>query len=298
MLLGFAAQSALAQSTLVGTVVNSATGRTLEGARVTIQGTSHEAVTDHQGTFRFADLPRGDVTLSVSYSGLDPAIVPVSLAADGTKRIDVGLTAGIYKMGEFVVSGEREGNALAVTRQRQAPNVKNVVSADAFGSLSGNPSEALERITGVVVERVGGDPRFISIRGIPGELNSIQIDGNRRATVGDRGLNFESIGSDHIESMELIKAPTPDMDADAIGGTVNLKSRSGFDLKSRRITYSLGAIQGLKRYPEPIPFHHFRNRFFFANLLLATLDFGQEQFLFGFSTLSACFVGGPVTRHQ
>ena len=72
---------------------------------------------------------------------------------------------------------------------------------------------------------------------MPGDLNSIQIDGNRRASVGNRGMLFESIGSDHIESIELIKSPTPDMDADAIGGTVNLKSRSAFDLTGRRLNF-------------------------------------------------------------
>ena len=249
----FAAPALLAQTSLTGTVSNAATGRTLEGARVAIPSLSREAVTDGQGGYRFDDLTPGNIVLSISYTSLDPMDIPLTLTAGTPTRRDVQLTAAIYKLDKFVVAGEREGNALAITRQRQADNVKNVVSADAFGSLSGNPSELLERLPGVVVERVGGDPRYVSLRGTPGDLNSIQIDGNRRATAGERSLNFESIGSDFIESMELIKSPTPDMDADAIGGTVNLKSRSGFDLAARRITYALGIIQGFERYPAPIP---------------------------------------------
>jgi iron complex outermembrane receptor protein len=223
-----------AQSTLIGTVTNVATGRTLEGVRVILQGSSREAFTDSEGVYRFENLAPGEVTLAVSYTGLDPTIVAVPVTA-GVNRRDIDLTSEIYRLNRFVVAGEREGNALAVTLQRQAPNVKNVISADAFGSLAGNPAELLERVTGVVVERVGGDARFISIRGIPGELNSVQIDGNRRAAPGDRGIDFASIGTDHVESIEVVKSPTPDMDADAIGGTVNLKSRSAFDLKGRRI---------------------------------------------------------------
>ena len=253
----FVPAHAQAQASLTGTVTNAATGRSLDGARVAIKGTDFEAIADFQGVYRFDNVPAGNAVLTVSYTGLSTVEVPVDLASGRATRRDIELTSDIYRLDALVVSGEREGNALAVTRQRQADNVKNVVSADAFGSLSGNPSELLERLPGVVVERVGGDPRFISIRGIPGELNSIQIDGTRRATSGDRGLNFESIGSDHIESMELIKAPTPDMDADAIGGTVNLRSRSGFDLKGRRITYALGMIHGYRRYPAPIPFGSF-----------------------------------------
>ncbi|MSU47974.1 MAG: TonB-dependent receptor [Opitutus sp.] len=244
--------AATAQTSLSGTVSNAATGRTLEGARIAIHGSAREAVTDYQGVYRFDELASGNLILSVSYTGLDAIEVPFTVRPGFANHQDVALTSAIYKLDKFVVAGEREGNARAVTLQRQAPNVKNVVSSDAFGSLAGNPAELLERLTGVVVERVGGDARFISIRGIPGELNSVQIDGNRRAAPGDRGIDFASIGTDHVESIELTKSPTPDMDADAIGGQVNLKSRSAFDLNGRRMSYSLGVIEG-GRYRDPIP---------------------------------------------
>ena len=237
--------------TIVGQISNQGTGAYLEGATVTIDGTNVSANTERDGSYRLTVAP-GTHSLVVSYSGLDEQRTTVTVPPGDPVVRDFALTAEIYRLGAFVVSSEREGNALAVTLQRQAPNVKNIVSSDAFGSLAGNPAELLERLTGVVVERVGGDARFISIRGIPGQLNSVQIDGNRRAGPGDRGIDFASIGTDHVESIELTKSTTPDMDADAIGGMVNLKSRSAFDLKGRRITYSLGTIWG-RRYDEPIP---------------------------------------------
>jgi len=251
-----AASPAAAQSSqttaIVGQVSNQATGVYLQGATVTVEGSTISAYTERDGSYRLGVAP-GNYTLVASYSGLDVARTTVTVSAGESVRRDFELTADIYKLSPFVVATEREGNALAMTIQRQAPNVKNVVSADAFGSLSGNPAEVLERIPGVVVERVGGDARFISIRGVPGDLNSIQIDGNRRASVGNRGMLFESIGSDHIESIELIKSPTPDMDADAIGGTVNLKSRSAFDLTGRRLNFSVGGLTGWRRYQQPRP---------------------------------------------
>ena len=79
---------------------------------------------------------------------------------------DIGLTAEIYKMEKFTVAGEREGNALAITLQRQSDGVKNVVSADAFGNLAGNPADLLMRMPGIAGESVGGDIRFIRIRGL------------------------------------------------------------------------------------------------------------------------------------
>ena len=244
--------AAAADGTVFGQVSNAATGVNLEGATIQVEGASNTVMTEGDGTYRLSLAP-GQYSVTASYSGLDPQRSTVVVRANQPARLDFALTAEIYRLSAFVVATEREGNALAHTMQRNAPNVKNVVSADAFGALSGNPAELLERLTGVVVDRVGGDARFISIRGIGGALNSVQIDGTRRAAAESRGLQFESIGSDHIESMELIKAPTPDMDADAIGGTVNLKSRSAFDVTGRRFTYSVGGLIGKRRYDVPLP---------------------------------------------
>ncbi|MBI4626421.1 MAG: TonB-dependent receptor [Verrucomicrobia bacterium] len=239
--------------TIVGQISNQGTGAYLEGATVTIEGTDIGTTTERDGSFRLAVAP-GTHTVVATYSGLDPERATLVVSPGQPAHRDFALTSQIYKLSPFVVATEREGNALAATIQRQAPNVKNVVSSDAFGSLSGNPAELLERIPGVVVDRVGGDARYIFIRGTPGALNSIQIDGNRRASYdNDRGMAFESIGSDHIESIELVKSPTPDMDADAIGGTVNLKSRSAFNLTGRRFTYSVGGLTGYRRYRQPRP---------------------------------------------
>src|SRR5262245_49659965 len=107
---GLAAPSALAE-TLTGTVTNAATSRTLEGATVTIKGTTREVVTDRQGVYRFDNIAPGPVTLSVSYTGLSTVEVPVSVTPGASSVKDVGLTADIYLLSKFVVSGEREGSS-------------------------------------------------------------------------------------------------------------------------------------------------------------------------------------------
>ena len=121
---GFAALSASAQERVTGIVTNAATGRALEGATVTIQGTSLKSITDEQGVYRFPDLPSGNVILSVAYTGLDTKTVPVAVTKGSANRNDVGLTSEIYKLGQFVVAGEREGNAQAITLQRQSNGIK------------------------------------------------------------------------------------------------------------------------------------------------------------------------------
>ena len=94
---GFLARPAVAES-LTGTVTNSATGRTLQGARVAIKAANVEAATDTQGVYRFENLPPGNVVVSVSYTGLSTSDVSVAIASGVPNRRDVGLTADIYRM--------------------------------------------------------------------------------------------------------------------------------------------------------------------------------------------------------
>ncbi len=247
LLFGVLIQPAFAQGALTGTVTNSATGAILEGARVVLQGKGLETTTDSLGVFRFENVPAGRTVIAVTYTGLSTAEEAVDVAGTGATRRDVGLTADIYKMSSFVVGSEREGNAKAITLQRQSDGVKNVVSADAFGGLAGNPADLVMRLPGVEGESVGGDNRYIRIRGLHQNLSTITQDGNRIADAASGGssreFQFQTVGSDSIERIEVTKSPTPDMDGDSIGGAVNLVSKSAFDSSpERRIRGSVGAI--------------------------------------------------------
>jgi len=239
--------AAESSAVITGTVSNAATGRTLEGARVALRGTDRETTTDSLGAYRLGPLPPGPIVLTVSYTGLDAAEFPLTVTAGATLRQDARLTSSIYKMGQFVVAGEREGNAQAVTLQRLSPGVRSIVSADAFGDLAGNPADLLVRLPGVEGEAVDGDIRYVRIRGMSQNLSSITINGNRAADAGSAGntreFQFEQNNADAIERMEVVKSPTPDMDGDSIGGSVNLVTKSAFDSSpERRIRASLGSI--------------------------------------------------------
>lgn len=242
------AQSAESQLGIVtGTVTNTATGRTLEGARVYLPGANRETYTDEQGVFRFTNVAPGEITLQVSYTGLDPIEKSLSVAGGGTARADFGLTSDVYTLGQFVVAGEREGNAQAITLQRQSPGVKSIVSADAFGNLAGNPADLLIRLPGVEGQSMDGDIRYVRIRGMSQNLNTVTINGNRAANAASAGTSreyqFEHTNADAIERMEVVKSPTPDMDGDSIGGAVNLVTKSAFDSSpERRISGSLGSM--------------------------------------------------------
>lgn len=236
---------AIQVGTITGRISNAATGVNLEGAIVVVEGSTTTARSERDGTYRL-ELSPGSHTLTVSYTGLDAQNLSLTVAAGETVRRDIGLTANIYKLDKFTVAGEREGNALAITLQRQAPNVKEIVSGDAFGNMAGNPAELLGRLPGVVADS-GMEGRYVTIRGIDQTLTSVTMDGNSMANGASAGatreFQFELIGVDRIERIEVTKSPTPDMDADSIAGVVNLVSKSAFDGSGeRRIGGSLGMI--------------------------------------------------------
>jgi hypothetical protein len=245
---GFAVQSAFAQGSLIGRVTNAATGKPLEGARVELKETGRVTDVDSTGEYRFTDVAPGAVTVSVSYTGLNTVDDTVSVKSGAPTRHDVGLTADIYRLSKFVVSGEREGNAMAIQLQRKSDGVQNIVSTDAFGSLAGNPADLIMRLPGVEAESVGGDRRYVRIRGMHQSLSTVTMDGSAvssgsGASGGGREFTFNPVGSDTIERIEVVKSPTPDMSADSIGGAMNFVSKNAFNHGlGRRISGSIGAI--------------------------------------------------------
>ena len=136
---------------------------------------------------------------------------------------------------EFIVEGYREGKSLALREKQVAANIVDIISADSIGNLPDqNVADALVRLPGVSIDMEQGEGRFVSIRGVAPELNNVTINGASIANpnVGGRAgraVPLDLIGSSQVRLLEVIKSVTPDMDAQGLGGTVNLVTASGFD---------------------------------------------------------------------
>jgi TonB-dependent receptor len=238
---------------VVGQVSNAATGAFLEGAEVAVEGSRVSVLTDREGRYELA-LPPGMTTLVVRYTGLEPNKITLDVKGDARITQNVEMNSGVYKLDAVTVSSYREGSAYAITRQREAPNVKNVVSSDSFGNIAdGNIGDFLQQLPGVTAVYVGADVRSVQIRGIDGALNSVTMDGDRVASSQSANLGrtfeFEQASLNNIETIEVTKAPTPDMDADSIGGNVNIVSKSAFDRNQPRVfNYSIGGVWRPKYY--------------------------------------------------
>lgn len=245
---------AFAQSgtgSISGTVNNNDTGMFLKDVLVELPELKRQALTDSSGAYRLFDVPAGTHTVKASYIGLDNATQSVTVTAGERAALNFSMGTQVYKLAEFTVTGEREGNAASITRQRNAPNVKNVLALDALGNLPNDSAgELLIRLPGVAgAFDDEGNVTGVSIRGADTGLNTVSVDGNMQASAGgfNRDFRTHNISGALFEEIEVIKAPTPDMPSDSLGGAVNLKTRSPLTMKEKRqITYGASA-----RYAAP-----------------------------------------------
>jgi len=224
---------------ITGRIIDQTTGEPLENARVVLAGTSLVATSERGGYFTLRSVPPGEHLIAASYTGFETASRPVQAVAGRESTVRIELTSGPIPMDAFVVNFRR-GEAEEIMLRRQATNVVDVVSSKTFGEMA-DGSLSISRLAGMT----GGT----GIRGIAGEFNLVRVDGGALATPSDstasgttRSVDINQIPGDMIERIEVTKSPRPDMDADAVGGTINLITKSALDRKGRRTTYSAGGI--------------------------------------------------------
>ena len=130
------------------------------------------------------------------------------------------------------VVGQAAAIDQALKEQKNADTVRSVVHADGVGQLpDDNAAEALQRIPGVSVERDQGEGRFVSVRGISPDLNSVTINGTLLPSPeGERrAVALDVLPAELVQSLSVVKTLTPDMDANSLGGTIEVESLSAFD---------------------------------------------------------------------
>jgi len=216
---------------VTGTVRSKSSSTALEGAIVKIEELNRRAVAGSDGTFRFNNIPAGDYTVVVSYVGADPMMRKVTVT-DGDNRLEFAVPGNSDDIEEIFVLGQRGSLNSSISKQRAADNIANYLSADAAGNFPDqNVTEAVRRLVGISVENDQGEGRYITIRGLDPNLNSSSISGVRLPSPegDDRKVALDVIPSELLETVEVTKSLTPDMDGDAIGGNVDIKTLSGFD---------------------------------------------------------------------
>ena len=213
-----------------GKVTGSSSGDFLPGANVMLDGTNYGTSSDRFGNYKIGGVPEGDYTLKVTYVGYADFSDSVTVGSDDV-MVNVSLDVDYVSMEGVNVTGLSQGQAKALSQQKSAGNIKNVVSRDQMEKFPDqNVADVLQRLPGVALESDHGEGRYVQIRGAEASLNTTTINGVKVPSPEDvRKISLDIIPSYSLGSVEVTKAITPDMDADAIGGHVNLITKNAFD---------------------------------------------------------------------
>lgn len=226
---------------LISGTIRDVDGYALPGATLRLDKHNRYTISDQNGRYEFLNVPADNYVIEVHYLGYKTITQSAQVTAGKNTTINFVLEESSYEIGTVVVMGDLlRGQAKALNRQKTNSNISNVISSDQVGRFpDSNIGDALKRVTGVTMQNDQGEARNIIIRGLAPELNSVTLNGNRipSAEGDNRRVQMDLIPSDMIASVEVSKTLTPDMDADAIGGSVDLATRATPD--GQRISATL-----------------------------------------------------------
>ena len=246
------AQSPTGNALLKGAVSDALNRSKLAGASIKIVGTSNGTVADLNGQFTLYTKP-GSLSLQVSFLGYRDTVIAVSLNEGQAMALNIPLSSSSAQLNGVVITGYLQGQAKALNQQKNADNIKNIISSDQIGRFPDpNAAEALQRVPGVNIERDQGEGRYVLIRGLAPQFTNISVNGEQIPSpeADVRFVALDAIPSDQLASIEVSKTLTPDMDGDAVGGSVNLITRMAQN-KYAHITGSLvGGYNNLIKQPN------------------------------------------------
>lgn len=235
-----------------GRVFDARRGEYLEKARLTIEGTNLEALTDDTGQYRLRNVPAGSVRVTIFYTGLGRQSQVVTVAPGQTVQHDITFsgtgqaTADVVKLDQFVVSTSKEmdGAAIAINEQRFASNIMQVVSADEFGTIAdGSIGEFMKFLPGITADYTGGDARRFSINGVPEDNVPISMGGFEMASAAGAGtrraVELDQVSINNVARVEINRAPTPESPGASLAGTVNFVPRSAFERSRPSYSYNV-----------------------------------------------------------
>ena len=222
-------------STISGYVVDRNSNLPLVGANIFFEGTSIGSASNDKGFYELKNIKIGSYIIKVSYIGYKTFLDTINISEDLTEIIlDFKLDYTSIQGNEITVTSQAKGQMEAINKQLNSKSLVNIISSERIHDLpDANAVETIARAPGVSIKREGGEGNKVVIRGLSPKYNNITVNGVKIPSTDNdnRSTDLSMISQYMIENIEVIKAGTPDMDGEVLGGTVNLelkKAKPGF----------------------------------------------------------------------
>lgn len=269
LLLTIIPQTVLAQgtATIKGRVVDAATGDGLPSANVSLVNTSIGTATDLDGNYVLRLVPLGQWTLRVSYVGYKTVTEVITVTEATTFEKNFRLSPQVIEGEEVVVSAQAIGQMQAINQQIASDKIASIVSEARIQELPDfNAAQAISRLPGVSTLQSSGEANKVVIRGLAPQYNAVAVGGITLSPTGstqigvasqpgsggaintDRSVDLTMITPYMIKSVEVFKSLTPDMDANAIGGYVNMNLREAPEGFKTDLLFQSGYTQKSGKY--------------------------------------------------
>ncbi|TAM81140.1 MAG: TonB-dependent receptor [Acidobacteria bacterium] len=306
--------------TITGTV-SDINQEALPGAGIVLTPGSIKIATDAHGNFAIRGVAPGSYTIAFSYVGFSSLTKEVTVAAGQVSNVNVVLQVASQKQEITVTSSTAHGIAEAINEERTTSNILDVLPAKVIRSLpNANVADAVGRLPGVTLERDEGEGKYVQVRGTAPELSNLTIDGIEVPSPegGVRQVKLDTIPADLVQSVQIYKTIEADQPGDAIGGSVNITTKTAGDrpvlslfssggftpIDNTRSVYGFGGTAG-RRFGaqkrvgvmfsasydyngrgindiEPVPgFNSIDNSFEFTNMDIRDYRYDRKRYGFG-----------------
>lgn len=217
-----------AQQQMLNGKVTDTSKEPLPGVSVILKGTTKGTITDIDGTFSIYSVGEAS-EIEFSFLGMKTKTIKI----DDKSTFNVILTDEASLLNEIILTVQAKGQRAAISQQLQSTTVSNIVSAEKIAELpDANAAEALGRLPGISLKRGAGEANQVVIRGLSPKYNNITIEGVKMSSLGgDRSANLSGLQSEMLGGIEVSKSLRADMDADALGGTVNFRLAGAPDVR-------------------------------------------------------------------
>lgn len=289
-----AISGAMAQKsqTISGKVYDEDTGELLPGATIQLLDSPENAatITDLNGRFSLKEQVISGQKLRITFIGYQTYEYELGTA---TTNLKIQLKPTRQEIEEVEITAYTEGQTKALLEQKNAVNIKNVVSSEQIEEFPDmNAAETLQRIPGITLQRDKGEGRYVQLRGTPPEYTNFNINGEQIPSPegGVRYVGLDVISSDQIEFIEVSKVLTPDMDADAIGGNVNIITKSAKSEEPEISASASGGYSDLRESPN------YQGQFSFAqksNKIGFTVNANYYKNIYGADNMEFEYMRGP-----
>jgi TonB-dependent receptor len=270
--------SSNAQSMVSGVVKDAVGNVTLPSASIVVKGTATSTITDLNGEYRLP-LKAGTYTLVASFIGYTKKEQVVVVVDKKDVIVNFSLDGESIMGKEITITAMMLGQKAAISSQLNAAGIVNAVSEKQIQELpDANAGDALGRLPGISLKRSGGEAQNIVLRGLNEKFSSIQLNGVQVPSTdgASRGVDLSMFSLSSLAGIEVTKALTPDMDADAIAGSVNLVTKKASSSPKFRIDLG-GGYNDIEKNASQYNIALRYERRFLNNLLGMQLSVNSEQ---------------------